>query len=159
LAGLGTVAVVDDEFGVDRTTIDRLRAQGVRVLVCCPEEQVRRYDALGAMGLARDVPVLPAIHAACGGIVDAQLVVEALSTPPQPESGAASHDDEDTRQGQHRLGDGAATAAVTTRAQDPSAAADGAHAASRPREPARVLAVTGAPGAPGRITLAINIAD
>src|SRR5699024_3217907 len=104
LAGLGTVAVVDDEFGVDRTTIDRLRAQGVRVLVCCPEEQVRRYDALGAMGLARDVPVLPAIHAAAGGIDDAQRVVDALSTPPVPESGPASPDDEDPRQEPHRPG-------------------------------------------------------
>src|SRR5699024_12106924 len=85
LAGLGSVAVVDDEFGVDRTTIDRLQAQGTRVLVCCPPEHVRRYDALGAMGLAHGVPMIPAIHSLARSTDEAQRVVDALASDPAQE--------------------------------------------------------------------------
>src|SRR5699024_7912317 len=35
VAGLGSVAVLDADLGVDRTLLDRLRAHGVRTIVSC----------------------------------------------------------------------------------------------------------------------------
>src|SRR5699024_506113 len=142
LAGLGSVAVVDDEFGVDRTTIDRLQAQGTRVLVCCPPEHVRRYDALGAMGLAHGVPMIPAIQSLARSTDEAQRVVDALAPLEPPDL------------------EGAAAVTLAAASSEPaSSGADTHESLSGPVEPARVLAVTGAQGAPGRSTMAINIAD
>src|SRR5699024_1906798 len=62
LAGLGSVAVLDADLGVDRTLLDRLRTHGVRTIVSCDAEDVARHDALGALALARGVDPIPAIR-------------------------------------------------------------------------------------------------
>src|SRR5699024_5503874 len=159
LAGLGTVAVVDHEFGVDRTTIDRLQSQGTRVLVCCPPDHVRRYDALGAMGLAHGVAMIPAIHSLARSTDEAQLVVDALASDPVQEPLADAALQATARPDSA----GSDSAGPDAALHDAALADDGLAGETEPGAtvtgPARVLAVTGAQGAPGRSTLAINIAD
>ena len=154
LAGLGTVAVVDHEFGVDRTTIDRLQSQGTRVLVCCPPDHVRRYDALGAMGLAHGVAMIPAIHSLARSTDEAQRVVDALASDPAQEPLADA-----ALQATARPDNARPDAALHDAALADDGLADQAAPVATVTGPARVLAVTGAQGAPGRSTLTINIAD
>src|SRR5699024_11973947 len=149
LAGLGTVAVVDHEFGVDRTTIDRLQSQGTRVLVCCPPDHVRRYDALGAMGLAHGVAMIPAIHSLARSTDEAQRVVDALAADPaqepladaalqataRPDSACPDSARPDSARPDAALHDAAPADEGLAGETEPGATVTG---------PARVLAVTGA---------------
>lgn len=72
LAGLGTVAVIDAEMGVDRALVARLRTTGTLTVVVCEAADVGRYGGLGAHALARTAeagPVLAAIrHALADGV-------------------------------------------------------------------------------------------
>lgn len=133
VAGLGSVAVVDADFEVDRTVIEQMHAHGTRVVVRCAEEHVRRYDSLGALGLARGVPVIPAILGLAGAPAGAERVVDALEV----ETIEAA---ESTRVAGTGDGTGDGTPSSASR-------------------PAHLVAVIGPGGAPGRSTAAINIAD
>lgn len=98
VAGLGTVAVVDADLGVDRTFLERLRAHGVRPVVCCQEGDVVRHDGLGALALAHGVDPLPAIRslaeAAASGteqLADVERLNQVLGAAPS--RGAGETDD------------------------------------------------------------------
>src|SRR5699024_8404949 len=154
VAGLGSVAVLDADLGVDRTLLDRLRAHGVRTIVSCAAEDVARNDGLGALALARGVDPVPAIRA----LAEAG----APAADDDAETGAA------TTAGDH-LGRTAARGAAelpATRSQRRRRERSGADASAQgqsatepaPALPPRVVAVTGPGGSPGRSTIAINLA-
>jgi len=154
VAGLGSVAVLDADLGVDRTLLDRLRAHGVRTIVSCAAEDVARNDGLGALALARGVDPVPAIRA----LAEAGAPV----ADDDAETGAA------TNAGDH-LGRTAARGAAelpATRSQRRRRERSGADASAQgqsatepaPALPPRVVAVTGPGGSPGRSTIAINLA-
>ncbi|SEE99185.1 AAA family ATPase [Ruania alba] len=119
VAGLGRVAVLDDEDAIDRRMLARLRSAGVAALVLCESADCDRYSELGAMAVPHGVDPLPAIEALAGGATNAPVPDEI----PEP---------------------------VT----DPGEVSPPALSADP-----RVVAVTGAPGAPGRTSMAIALAD
>ncbi|UFU07605.1 AAA family ATPase [Ruania halotolerans] len=128
VAGLGTVAVLDDEEVVDRRLVARLRSVGAATVVLCDGADCERYADLGAIAVPRGVDPMPAVVAVAEGAAITSVAEEFPGESDEP----GSID-----------GTAAPLPAATRRS---------------PVEP-RVITVTGAPGAPGRTTLAIALAD
>lgn len=169
IAGLAPVAVIDAELGVDRTLVDRLRGHGARTIVCCDADDVPRYDALGALALAREVDPIPAIRSLAestddvervNAVLDPEQAASRESAPPAPGEGE--------RVGARHLHTGSPPADA---APGPPPELPATRSARRRRqlvgEPEvtagpvspRLVVVTGATGSPGRSTIAINLAQ
>ncbi|HIZ36271.1 MAG TPA: P-loop NTPase [Candidatus Ruania gallistercoris] len=154
VAGLGPVAVLDAELGVDRTLVDRLRGHGARTIVCCDAADVPRYDALGALALDREVDPVPAIRSLAEATDDVERVAGLLG--PQRTGAPGPGADEPPA---------SATLPGATPAELPASRSarrrrergGGMPEAERAKAP-RLVVVTGATGSPGRSTIAINLA-
>ncbi|QOR69701.1 hypothetical protein IM660_13620 [Ruania alkalisoli] len=145
-AGLGAVAVLDADDPVDRRIVARLRSAGTSAVVLCDERERTTYADLGAMPVVRGADPLPAIEALAAGVP---------ARVPDPATGA----------------DAAAPGTVPDAMVDdlpgpgePEPESETSAEGSEPiphgeREPARMVVVTGAPGSPGRTTLAVALAD
>ncbi|TDE96081.1 hypothetical protein EXU48_07545 [Occultella glacieicola] len=135
LAGLGSVAVVDADFEIDRPLVSRLRSAGTRTLVLCDSGAVDRHTGLGAVAVARGGDLLEAVTALAAGA------------------------DDDTERTAERF-----DAMIGTGWSDPDGAPErqpdvpiegvGADA----DRPGRLVVVWGPAGSPGRTTIAVNLA-
>ncbi|GAA1181482.1 P-loop NTPase [Ornithinimicrobium humiphilum] len=174
-AGLGRVVVVSSDLrGLDRAALDALREHGALVLGVHPPG-----DEAGSRGLARwgvgvtvpaDAPV-EALDAALDRLLDADA--PAASRPVDPEravgTGDPDHEPPGTGPDAHRPPPAAvvvsgAPAPEDAEGPDPEESPDHAEGAAPVRaspddeEPGRVVAVWGPTGAPGRTTVAVNLA-
>ncbi|WP_154795174.1 AAA family ATPase [Occultella kanbiaonis] len=147
LAGLGSVAVVDADFEVDRPLISRLRAAGTRTLVLCDPDAVDRHTRLGALAVAPDGDLLGAVTALADGADDDTdrtaerfdaVIGAGWDDPGGPSADVPQH-------------------GPTAEPTEPGAVT-GAVADSGEGAPGRVVVVWGPSGAPGRTTIAVNLA-
>lgn len=154
-AGLGAVAILELGRGVDRARVAQLRSLGVRVIVLSPAHSIERARALGA-----DVVLEMGVDFVASAVEQAQILglLKGPSTQPgasiPPSAGAAAH------QLPGNAHDGAAhapgSAHLSARAESGGFGPefDGSDAPRR----GRVIAVWGCAGAPGRTTIAANLA-
>ncbi len=145
VAGLGAVAVLDADDPVDRRIVARLRSAGTSAVVLCDERERTTYADLGAMPVVRGADPLPAIEALAAGVP---------ARVPDPAVGSVDTMAPDT------VPDAMADDPTGPGELVPEPSAEGSEPAPHgEREPARMVVVTGAPGSPGRTTLAVTLAD
>lgn len=181
LAGLGAIAVVDAESGVDRSLITRLRGAGTRTLVLCDGVDAARLRGLGALALERgtsEADILGAVVAMADGADDETYrVAERFSA----NGHARGPDDDPPPRGGGSGGVAqvpgdvavAGTGRRGLRSRRPTgdavpgagageavlAGADGGPDDGRPPPASpQIVTVWGASGSPGRTTVALNLA-
>ncbi|MGO1317333.1 MAG: AAA family ATPase [Cellulomonadaceae bacterium] len=156
-AGLGTVALVAADLpGLDRPVVAELDAAGVRLLAVADDTRPWLTERMTALGVRRVVPAhaTPEAIAAAVGEVAAQSDAKTDAADARPGSPGGSGGASDPGAGGTAgPGAGATPASIDRSFRPPSGQGDG--------EPARrgsLVAVWGAGGAPGRTSIAVNLA-
>lgn len=150
-AGLGRVAVVSADLpGLDRPVVAALHSEGTRVVALCADVpwQHDRVRALGVDAIADDAAI-------ASQLVDRVRSVAALGAPsltdPATFGGPGGEDGPTPDAGGWR---------AEVAAQPWGGPATDGHGTTTPvRSPGAVVAVWGPTGAPGRSTIALNLAD
>ncbi|MGB3830025.1 MAG: P-loop NTPase [Ornithinimicrobium sp.] len=159
-AGVGQVAAVSvDLRGVDRSTMATLTEAGVRILGVYPpgdedgERTLRRWGinaVLSADAAAEEIE----------GVL-ATLVAEGAVLGTSATSDAITHQDTSTESAADLDGEFAAylDGSVSSGEHPPPSADGGASTSESPLRPGHIVAVWGPTGAPGRSTVAVNLAS
>ena len=152
-AGLGAVAILELGRGVDRARVAHLRSLGLRVLMLVPSHSLERARGLGADAVQETGPDFVA-HTVEQVQTLARAQASSGTTSTQPSSPHSTTAQSTTAQAQ--LNPAAPQGAALPGEQAASSVANG----DVPGEPSRgrVIAVWGCAGAPGRTTIAANVA-
>lgn len=150
IAGLGTIAVMDPECGLDRGALHRLTASGVHAVVLAEEIEQARYRAIGAHVLGPEADVL----ARLGEL--ARLPAPDLATTSGP-GPLASSDTAPAAGPEEQVSDGHAPAPGSPARGGRHPHPDGVDGGSSGLGP-QIVTVCGPVGSPGRSTLAVNLA-
>ena len=160
-AGLGRVAVVSADLpGLDREAVHHLHGSGVLVVALAEADRGRSADRLTSLGLDAVIR-LDDVEADVVGVVAALVAQAEGDTRPGHVRSAHGSPQTDAAPGSGlpaaaRTAPPSGSAAATSGAQARAAGAD-----VEARAPSRgiVVAVWGPTGAPGRSTIALNLAD
>ncbi|MPV48887.1 hypothetical protein GCG21_02445 [Pseudactinotalea sp. HY160] len=142
LAGLGRLAIVAHDLGVDRALVARLGQVGVRTAVVTEPGRVPEVEAIGAVPLV-------------GAGADLLRGIEALAESVRAGDRSAGADVPGAPDASDAPGFRASDAAG---APDPPDSRGSRGPAAEAEASGRIVAVTGPTGAPGRTTVAINLA-
>ncbi|PZR51542.1 hypothetical protein DNL40_15995 [Xylanimonas oleitrophica] len=175
-AGAGAVALVSGDLpGLDRETVARLHAADVRVVALADGAAPDRLRALGADVVVEGV-VGPAVVARLAGVVRDAATALPAGRSDRPATGALPVAPAGTGPGTAEAADAAGTAGPEGADEAGDGPHPGARAEARPRAdaprddapeegaaqgddaPGRVVAVWGPVGAPGRSTVALELA-